>query len=145
MLSIPCFTFFCLADLAIYLPSLSCPSASCEDQISYSNYSISFAIHFPPNVRFCFFFLRQTCKCHYYCTPAVTLTDFTSEMLCSFIHLIICFVCFQLIGGESITNGLERTLSTGNFDIKRFKMHRKGMTQVLMTLHAFLTLPLKSL
>ncbi|GLT95236.1 hypothetical protein SLE2022_129300 [Rubroshorea leprosula] len=32
---------------------------------------------------------------------------------------------------DSITVGLERTLSTGNFDIKRFRMHRKGMTQVL--------------
>ncbi|XP_021274185.1 DNA-directed RNA polymerase III subunit 2-like [Herrania umbratica] len=29
-----------------------------------------------------------------------------------------------------ITVGLERTFATGNFDIKRFKMHRKGMTQV---------------
>ncbi|EOY19610.1 DNA-directed RNA polymerase isoform 2 [Theobroma cacao] len=35
---------------------------------------------------------------------------------------------------ETITFGLERTLSTGNFDIKRFKMHRKGMTQVLARL-----------
>ncbi|GAV62441.1 RNA_pol_Rpb2_6 domain-containing protein/RNA_pol_Rpb2_2 domain-containing protein/RNA_pol_Rpb2_1 domain-containing protein/RNA_pol_Rpb2_3 domain-containing protein/RNA_pol_Rpb2_4 domain-containing protein/RNA_pol_Rpb2_5 domain-containing protein, partial [Cephalotus follicularis] len=35
---------------------------------------------------------------------------------------------------DSITVGLERTLSTGNFDVKRFKMHRKGMTQVLQRL-----------
>ncbi|WZY78149.1 hypothetical protein YC2023_024533 [Brassica napus] len=28
----------------------------------------------------------------------------------------------------------KRTLSTGNFDIKRFRMHRKGMTQVLTRL-----------
>ncbi|XVF24522.1 hypothetical protein REPUB_Repub13aG0135400 [Reevesia pubescens] len=35
---------------------------------------------------------------------------------------------------ETITVGLERTLSTGNFDIKRFRMHRKGMTQVLARL-----------
>ncbi|KAJ4720430.1 DNA-directed RNA polymerase subunit beta [Melia azedarach] len=35
---------------------------------------------------------------------------------------------------DSITIGLERTLSTGNFDVKRFKMHRKGMTQVLARL-----------
>ncbi|TXG71432.1 hypothetical protein EZV62_000011 [Acer yangbiense] len=33
-----------------------------------------------------------------------------------------------------IFEGLERTLSTGNFDVKRFKMHRKGMTQVLQRL-----------
>ncbi|WCJ39192.1 DNA-directed RNA polymerase III subunit 2 [Euphorbia peplus] len=35
---------------------------------------------------------------------------------------------------DSITQGLERTLSSGNFDVKRFKMHRKGMTQVLARL-----------
>ncbi|KAK4253155.1 hypothetical protein QN277_010759 [Acacia crassicarpa] len=40
----------------------------------------------------------------------------------------------QYICRDSITTGLERTLSTGNFDIKRFKMHRKGMTQVLARL-----------
>ncbi|XP_065631564.1 DNA-directed RNA polymerase III subunit 2, partial [Quercus suber] len=36
--------------------------------------------------------------------------------------------------GDSITNGLERTLSTGNFNVKRFRMDRKGMTQVLARL-----------
>ncbi|CAA7013057.1 unnamed protein product [Microthlaspi erraticum] len=43
----------------------------------------------------------------------------------------------QCLTGEkhhSITHGLERTLSTGDFNIKRFKMHRKGMTQVLTRL-----------
>uniref|UniRef100_A0A1J3DA34 DNA-directed RNA polymerase subunit beta n=1 Tax=Noccaea caerulescens TaxID=107243 RepID=A0A1J3DA34_NOCCA len=35
---------------------------------------------------------------------------------------------------HSITYGLERTLSTGNFNIKRFRMDRKGMTQVLTRL-----------
>ncbi|OAY53344.1 DNA-directed RNA polymerase III subunit 2 [Manihot esculenta] len=40
----------------------------------------------------------------------------------------------QYLVRDSITNGLERTLSTGNFDVKRFKMHRKGMTQVLVRL-----------
>ncbi|THG07821.1 hypothetical protein TEA_002046 [Camellia sinensis var. sinensis] len=35
---------------------------------------------------------------------------------------------------DSITVGLERTLSTGNWDVKRFKMHRKGMTQVVARL-----------
>ncbi|KAL1218047.1 DNA-directed RNA polymerase III subunit 2 [Cardamine amara subsp. amara] len=40
----------------------------------------------------------------------------------------------QCLTGEIITLGLERTLSTGNFDIKRFRMHRKGMTQVLTRL-----------
>ncbi|XP_050380845.1 DNA-directed RNA polymerase III subunit 2 isoform X2 [Argentina anserina] len=40
----------------------------------------------------------------------------------------------QYIRRESITHGLERTLSTGNFDLKRFKMHRTGMTQVLARL-----------
>ncbi|MFS7925248.1 putative DNA-directed RNA polymerase [Helianthus anomalus] len=32
---------------------------------------------------------------------------------------------------DSITSGLERSLSTGNWDVGRFKMHRKGITQVL--------------
>ncbi|KAH0720987.1 hypothetical protein KY290_006270 [Solanum tuberosum] len=33
-----------------------------------------------------------------------------------------------------ITVELQRTLSTGNWDIKRFRMHRKGMTEVLARL-----------
>ncbi|XP_010536382.1 PREDICTED: DNA-directed RNA polymerase III subunit 2 [Tarenaya hassleriana] len=44
------------------------------------------------------------------------------------------FDFLQYINRDSITFGLERTLSTGNFDIKRFRMHRKGMTQVLQRL-----------
>ncbi|KAG9137414.1 hypothetical protein Leryth_021169 [Lithospermum erythrorhizon] len=37
----------------------------------------------------------------------------------------------QFITRDSISMGLERTLSTGNFDVKRFRMHRKGMTQLV--------------
>lgn len=40
----------------------------------------------------------------------------------------------QLINRDCITPGLERTLSTGNFDVKRFKMHKSGVTQVLQRL-----------
>ncbi|KAK7314087.1 hypothetical protein VNO77_39297 [Canavalia gladiata] len=40
----------------------------------------------------------------------------------------------HLLGRDIITLGLERTLSTGNFEIKRFRMERKGMTQVLQRL-----------
>ncbi|KAL0425410.1 UNVERIFIED_CONTAM: DNA-directed RNA polymerase III subunit, partial [Sesamum radiatum] len=40
----------------------------------------------------------------------------------------------QFIVKDSITVGLERTLSTGNWDVKRFRMHRKGMTQVVARL-----------
>lgn len=40
----------------------------------------------------------------------------------------------QYITKDSITVGLERTLSTGNWDVKRFRMHRKGMTQVVARL-----------
>ncbi|XP_059635642.1 DNA-directed RNA polymerase III subunit 2-like [Cornus florida] len=40
----------------------------------------------------------------------------------------------QYIVKDTITVGLERTLSTGNFDVKRFRMHRKGMTQVVARL-----------
>lgn len=40
----------------------------------------------------------------------------------------------QHIIKDSITVGLERTLSTGNWDVKRFRMHRKGMTQVVARL-----------
>ncbi|KAI3720441.1 hypothetical protein L6452_21357 [Arctium lappa] len=35
---------------------------------------------------------------------------------------------------DSITVGLERSLSTGNWDVSRFKMHRKGMTQIVTRL-----------
>ncbi|XP_057798237.1 DNA-directed RNA polymerase III subunit 2-like isoform X2 [Salvia miltiorrhiza] len=37
----------------------------------------------------------------------------------------------QHIVVNPITNELERALSTGNWDLKRFKMNRKGMTQVV--------------
>ncbi|CAN6586820.1 hypothetical protein ACFX13_014177 [Malus domestica] len=40
----------------------------------------------------------------------------------------------QQLTSDRITNGLERTLSTGNFNIKRFKMDSKGMSQVLFRL-----------
>lgn len=40
----------------------------------------------------------------------------------------------QFIVRDSITVGLERTLSTGNWDVKRFRMHRKGMSQVVARL-----------
>ncbi|KAH6772430.1 nuclear RNA polymerase C2 [Perilla frutescens var. hirtella] len=40
----------------------------------------------------------------------------------------------QHIVKERISHGLERTLSTGNWDVKRFRMHRKGMTQVVARL-----------
>ncbi|KAI3910734.1 hypothetical protein MKW92_015065 [Papaver armeniacum] len=38
------------------------------------------------------------------------------------------------IMGNSITQGLERALSTGNWDLKRFRMHKTGMSQVLARL-----------
>lgn len=46
----------------------------------------------------------------------------------------------QYIVKDSITQGLERTLSTGNWDVKRFRMHRKGMTQVLNRLSYIVSL-----
>ncbi|KAL8555575.1 hypothetical protein ACS0TY_003395 [Phlomoides rotata] len=41
---------------------------------------------------------------------------------------------YKYIKTDRITMGLERTLSTGNFDVKRFRMHRKGMTQAVIRL-----------
>ncbi|KAL7157927.1 hypothetical protein ABFS83_02G108700 [Erythranthe nasuta] len=40
----------------------------------------------------------------------------------------------QYIVKDSITFGLERTLSTGNFDLKRFGVNRKGMAQAVARL-----------
>ncbi|KAK1422858.1 hypothetical protein QVD17_18147 [Tagetes erecta] len=37
-------------------------------------------------------------------------------------------------GVNSITPGLERSLSTGNWDCKRFGMHKKGVTQIVTRL-----------
>ncbi|CAH9134445.1 unnamed protein product [Cuscuta epithymum] len=46
----------------------------------------------------------------------------------------------QSLMRDSITKGLEITLSTGNWDVKRFRMHRKGMTQVLTRLSYIVSL-----
>ncbi|GFP99206.1 DNA-directed RNA polymerase iii subunit rpc2 [Phtheirospermum japonicum] len=40
----------------------------------------------------------------------------------------------QYIVKDSITVGLERSISTGNWNVKRFRMDRKGMTQVVARL-----------
>lgn len=40
----------------------------------------------------------------------------------------------QHLKSDYITNGLERAISTGNWDIKRFKMHRKGVSQLVTRL-----------
>ncbi|KAL8506631.1 hypothetical protein ACS0TY_017502 [Phlomoides rotata] len=41
---------------------------------------------------------------------------------------------------DRITVGLERALSTGNWDVKRFHMHRKGMTEAVVRLSYISTL-----
>ncbi|PNY08929.1 DNA-directed RNA polymerase iii subunit rpc2-like protein, partial [Trifolium pratense] len=44
------------------------------------------------------------------------------------------FDFLTILSRDTITLGMERTLSTGNFDVKRFKMHKSGVTQVLQRL-----------
>ncbi|XP_058743797.1 DNA-directed RNA polymerase III subunit 2-like [Vicia villosa] len=39
-----------------------------------------------------------------------------------------------LVSQDCISPGLERTLSTGNFEVKRFRMQKSGVTQVLQRL-----------
>ncbi|CAI8607435.1 unnamed protein product [Vicia faba] len=46
-------------------------------------------------------------------------------------HDIIFRMTDFLNHGDIITHGLELTLKTGNFNVKRFKMERTGVTQVL--------------
>ncbi|KAF1899808.1 hypothetical protein Lal_00019940 [Lupinus albus] len=43
-------------------------------------------------------------------------------------------MCQLISNQQQITKGLEWTLSTGNFDIRRWNMNRKGMTQVVQRL-----------
>lgn len=54
------------------------------------------------------------------------------------VSFVMCLQCLTGEKNHNISFGLERTLSTGNFDIKRFRMHRKGMTQVSLTLSVYI-------
>ncbi|KAK6163105.1 hypothetical protein DH2020_002946 [Rehmannia glutinosa] len=58
----------------------------------------------------------------------------TIDMTLAKAHRSSRFDISQYIVKDSITVGLERSLSTGNWDVKRFRMHRKGMTQVVARL-----------
>lgn len=52
---------------------------------------------------------------------------------CNVFNFLLDQYLLQPIQRQStiLTQGLERALSTGNWDLKRFRMHRKGVSQVV--------------